>query len=275
MPWTPQYVGALVASDPAAPDACLRDRLACEGYVLLRDVVPSDAIAAVRKAYFSLFDPAILRDGDPDGARFSGTLPPGLPSHGLPGHPAHGFVRTALFQQFADLPVFRTLAQRLLAGPVARLNRTPLRHFIPGHSRASRAHVDRSYLDCPSDASITFWVPLADCPIETGGLTYLERSHALDGLPARLKPMAPTDRPDDDRPLTHDLRWLADQTGRRWLVTDFAAGDLVVHTPDIIHASLDNCSDRMRLSTDLRFVRAPLAQVDRRWDQPWAADDGY
>jgi hypothetical protein len=274
LPWTPHYVGTLASSDVTAPDATLRAALAREGYLLLPDVVPVDTLRALRRAYYSLFDPVLLAGGDAERGAFSGTLPHGLPSHGVPGHPAHSFVRSDTFKAFADLPLFRQLAERLLGGPVKRLARTPLRHFIRGHSKASRAHVDRSYLDCPSEANITFWIPLADCPVEAGGLVYLERSHEDPAMADRLKPQAPTDRPDDARPLTHDLRWLADATHRRWLAADVRAGDLVVHTPDIVHASLDSTSDQMRLSTDLRFVR-DHAPSDPRWQDDWAADDGY
>lgn len=41
----------------------------------------------------------------------------------------------------------------------------------------------------------------------------------------------------------------------RWLIADYKAGDMVIHTPYMVHASLDNVSPdgTMRLSTDIRY----------------------
>jgi ectoine hydroxylase-related dioxygenase (phytanoyl-CoA dioxygenase family) len=125
----------------------------------------------------------------------------------------------------------------------------------------------------PADI-VTIWVPLGDCPIEAGGLLYLEGSHGDDALESKVRGGAPMDRSNDARPLTHDLKWLADLTGKRWLSTDFKAGDVVIHSPTIVHASTDPQIDLMRVSTDIRFQRAG-SPADPRWDNDWSADDGY
>jgi ectoine hydroxylase-related dioxygenase (phytanoyl-CoA dioxygenase family) len=62
--------------------------------------------------------------------------------------------------------------------------------------------------------------------------------------------------------------------GGRWLWTDYRAGDVVLHSPHLVHASLDNTSDVMRLSADLRFVRSD-GRPDERWKNDWSADDGF
>jgi ectoine hydroxylase-related dioxygenase (phytanoyl-CoA dioxygenase family) len=62
--------------------------------------------------------------------------------------------------------------------------------------------------------------------------------------------------------------------GGRWLWTDYRAGDVVLHSPHLVHASLDNTSDLMRLSADLRFRRTD-GRPDDRWNSDWSADDGF
>ncbi|HZM84096.1 MAG TPA: phytanoyl-CoA dioxygenase family protein [Candidatus Limnocylindrales bacterium] len=42
---------------------------------------------------------------------------------------------------------------------------------------SSRAHTDFDYMDRGSDGIITMWLPIGDCPVQSGGLTYLEGSH--------------------------------------------------------------------------------------------------
>jgi Phytanoyl-CoA dioxygenase (PhyH) len=244
------------------------------GYVVIRGAVPRQSVQSLRKGYFERFPVELCGGADRGDGIFSGRLPEGLPPHGVAGHPAHDFVRSEDFKVFADQPAFRAIAETLLGGPVIRVPRTPLRHFIKGSHRASRAHADRTYLDEPETSCVTLWIPLGDCPRETGGLIYLENSHRAPELETSLREGAPTDRASDRRPISHDLAWVAQRAGSRWLGSDLVAGDIIAHVPTIIHASLDPVSDMMRVSTDLRFLRADVA-VDPRWQQDWSADDGY
>lgn len=62
---------------------------------------------------------------------------------------------------------------------------------------------------------------------------------------------------------------------RRWLVADYEAGDVVLHTPFTIHASTLNVDpkNRIRLATDLRFVDTSKPW-DTRWNNHYRLDDG-
>ena len=254
-------------------DGSAQARFAEDGYLMLRGALPADTVVNVREAYFRLFDPRVLKNGDARRGEFSGYLPVGLPPHGTAGHPAHTFVRSEQFIAFRQLPVFRAISEALLGSPAKVVWRTPLRHFIRGSNTASRAHLDRTYLNCSIGSCVTIWVPLGDCPLQAGGLLYLEKSHERPAVEALARAFGPIDRADR-RPLTHDLKWLADATGRRWLGADCDAGDVIVHSPTVVHASTDPMIDHMRVSTDIRFLRED-APDDPRWQRDWAADDGY
>jgi len=119
---------------------------------------------------------------------------------------------------------------------------------------------------------VTLWIPLGDCPARAGGVVYLEGSHRIDAAVVD-GPRTVTDRPDDARPISHDLAWTARTLGGRWLWTDFAAGDVAAHCPDIVHATLDPSGELMRLSADIRFQRTGQP-VLAEWSKPWSADDG-
>lgn len=251
----------------------LRERLAADGYLYLRGVLDPAEVLQLRGAYFSLFDTTYFAPGTaPEQGVFSGRVPVGLPPYGVPGHPAHAFVRSDTFQHFVGRPVLGKLAEVLLGGSVEMLPRRILRHFHRGSNRASRAHVDLDYMDAGSDRVVTMWIPGGDCPLEAGALVYLEGSHTLQADQyTRLRETS--DRPNDRRPITHDLELLATRLRRRWLWADFTAGDVMVHLPRMVHASLDTATDAMRLSIDIRFLRTG-ASVDPRWLHPWSADDG-
>jgi hypothetical protein len=272
IPFTPDYFGTLRESHCGLPQEALRARYAEDGYVVLKGALPARTVLDLREGYFNLFDRSFFKEGDARRGAFSGAVPAELPGHGLEGHPAYAFVRSDTFRAFTEMPALKTIAEIFFDAPAALIRRTPLRQFIPGTKRASRAHLDRTYIDGVAADVVTLWVPLGDCPIDAGGLIYLDGSHTDDVLEnARVN--APKDRADT-RPITHDLKWLSDFSGRRWLWTDYMAGDVVVHSPAIVHASIDGELDLMRVSTDVRFLRAG-SPSDPRWDGDWSADDGY
>jgi Phytanoyl-CoA dioxygenase (PhyH) len=260
---------SLLADPPA-----LRARFAADGYVLLRSVLDRRRVLELRRAYFSRFEPAFLAAGSTaeDGI-FSGTVPSALPPYGTVGHPAYDLVRSPAFDAFTRMPELRALAETLLDGPAELVPRRILRHFHRGAAVASRAHVDFDYMDHGSDRLVTAWIPLGDSPVESGGLVYLEGSHGIDR--SRLDQLREfTDRPDDHRPISNDLALTARALGGRWLWTDYRAGDVVLHSPHTVHASLDVHTDAMRLSADVRFRRSDAAP-DERWSGAWSADDGF
>ncbi|MHB1536280.1 MAG: phytanoyl-CoA dioxygenase family protein [Acidimicrobiales bacterium] len=276
VPCDPDHAAPLRESTALLGDgAALRARYQADGYVYLRGVLRPEALTALRGAYFSQFPPAYLApETTPAEGVFSGRRPEGLPAHGVAGHPAHSFVRGDAFARFVAQPVFSDLASQILGGRVERLPRSIIRHFDRAAPTASRAHLDHTYLDQGSDELVTIWIPIGDCSRRRGALMYLERSHQLgEQQLAQLRADAVPDRPGDRRPISHDLGWVAERIGRRWLWADYAAGDLTMHSPHIVHASLDTATDAMRLSVDLRFIRAGR-RIDPRWLRPWAGDDG-
>jgi phytanoyl-CoA dioxygenase PhyH len=256
--------------DPAAA----RERFRADGYVLLRGALDPEAVLELRAAYFGRFDAPLLASGTtPRDGVFSGTVPTGLPDYGTAGHPAYDFVRAPEFDTFTRQAALADIAAALLDDPAELLPRRIVRHFHRGAARASRAHVDFDYMDHGSDRMVTAWIPIGDCPVECGGLVYLSGSHEiprerLDGLRDH------TDRPDDKRPISNDLGLTARELGGRWLWADYRAGDVALHSPHMVHASLDDTSDVMRLSIDLRFRRRDVG-ADERWNDDWSADDGF
>ena len=252
----------------------LRDRFDEDGYVLLRSVLDRERVLDLRARYFAAFDPVLLAPGTaPQDGVFSGTRPADLPDYGTAGHPAYELVRSVEFDAFTSDPALRNVAEALLDGDVELLPRRIVRHFDQLSGKASRAHVDYDYMDHGSDRVVTAWIPIGDCPVECGGLVYLEGSHAVprDQLD-ELRQY--TDRPDDARPISNDLERTAQALGGRWLWADYRAGDVALHSPHTVHASLDDRSDVMRLSADVRFRRRDTAQ-DERWNNAWSADDGF
>lgn len=276
IPFTEEYFAPLQDSTSLLKDcSALLEFYQQHHYLYLKNFLSQESVLDIRERYFSQFEPCFFKAGTtPREGIFSGHIPTNLPRYGTQGHPAYKIVRDAEFHAFTTQPKLFELADLLLGKPAKQLRRRPVRQFIKNTKTASRAHADAIYIESKQRPSLTCWIPLGDCPLEAGGLIYLEGSHQENLEHIRYLVGQQSDRHWDTRPLTHNLKLLAEKTGRRWLWSHFQTGDLVVHSPYIIHASVDSSVDLMRLSTDIRFIPQD-DPIDWRWSNDWSADDTY
>lgn len=257
------------------PDAIRHDRdalwrrLRADGYLFLPGALPSDEVHAFRRYYFdALADTGLTVPGS-DGLAADGPLDRARLRHQLFGRIVPG----EQYQRFCTQPAIRDFYAWLLDAEPFLHRRKIIRHLGPGErgvGTATQAHYDLVYLRDGTDRVLSSWIPLGDCPVELGGLIYLDRSHhrvlAEEAAGTLRRPAAS---------ITADLPALADEYDARWLLADYAAGDMMVHSAHLIHASLDNAdpAGRMRLSTDLRYQRR-TEPIDWRWQQHWHDRDG-
>jgi len=177
------------------------------------------------------------------------------------------------------------LHERLLVGAVRHYDFTWLR-AVPGGGKGVYPHCDVVYMGRGTWNLLTAWTPLGDVPFDVGGLMILEDSHRkaakLRRYLGRDVDAYCTNYPDAaeiesgkklwqnwDGRLSSDPVALREKLGGRWLTTEFRAGDVLTFTMGTIHASLDNHSNRFRISSDSRYQLAS-EPIDERWigDKP-------
>ncbi|MQY10486.1 1-deoxypentalenic acid 11-beta-hydroxylase [Streptomyces sp. RB5] len=246
-------------------------RLRRDGYLYLPGLLDADVVRDFRRTYFEAVAAAGLLDPatDPAAGRDSG------------GQVDLAVLRRILYRdvvpgdayaRFCSQPALRGWFARLYDDPVFLHRRKIIRHVRPGErgvGTATQAHYDLVYLREGTDRLLSAWIPLGDCPVPRGPLIYLEGSHRVFTERERAGQALPA------ASMTADLPRLADEHDARWLVTGFAAGDVMVHSPYLVHASLDNTDPDgiIRLSTDIRYQRAG-DPIDWRWQQHWHDLDG-
>lgn len=239
-------------------------RLRRNGYLFLTDFLDPALVAGFRRFYFN----ELRRTGVVD--------PEADPELGLAGRSEtdRAALRRALYDRIIPSPEYKNLVEGprvsewfrwFLGDDVTLHKRRILRHTQPGEGgigTATQAHYDLIYLREGTDRVLSMWIPLGDCPTWRGGLTYLERSHHRV-----LEQERDGTLPTPVASITADLPALADRHDERWLIADYAAGDVVVHSAHIVHAALDNVATDgiMRLSTDIRYQRAS-EPIDWRWE---------
>jgi len=181
-----------------------------------------------------------------------------------------------------------------LAGEIRHFDYTWFRVKPPGIDTATTPHYDNVYMGRGTKNLFTSWVPFGDVPFAMGGLMMLEGSHFHDELvngygQTDVDAYCANERDASilievaqaaGRELTAEersrIKWNSTgaysndvietqrEWGGRWLTTEYEMGDVLIFCMHIMHASSDNQTDRIRLSSDSRYQLAEES-IDERW----------
>ncbi|MEQ1896690.1 MAG: phytanoyl-CoA dioxygenase family protein [Vicinamibacterales bacterium] len=265
---SPTAFGDLRDSTPVAGDVdLLRRRLEQDGYLWIRGLLdPAEVLDARRQVVEWLAAEGLIEADRPimDAVAVS--------------HAATGFTpeerRFPAVRRLLHTGRLIDVFTRLLGGEVRALDYIWMRLMCPG--QATGPHCDIVYMSRGTARLYTSWVPLGDVPRQCGPLMLLEGSHRSDRLRSGYARM------DIDKgrnwtklrfrhgrcfrggDYSRNPRAVQREFGSRWLTADFAGGDVVIMSVFLMHGSLDNVSDRIRVSADARYQLAS-DPVDERW----------
>ncbi|KAH5369323.1 hypothetical protein HBI48_048560 [Parastagonospora nodorum] len=303
-------VGELRQSSPGLPMDEIRQRYSEDGYVLLKGLLPREDVLKAREEYFKMLRPSgVLKpgtepvdgifDSEKDSSDYPGIGAGAVGGNGRPGaETAKTFVNLALEAHYAEWyketfckhPALKDFIARMTGwgADTLGIRRSLLRNNTPGN-KAIGVHYDQIFLRHSEPTSVTAWVPMGDIGLTGGGLIYLENGHTLGReIEADFARKAAESGLTDDEArnafnqnmlstglLADGPKEYSDTFQKRWLVTSYEAGDVVLHNPFAIHASTLNFDPNnvIRVGTDLRFVDASKPW-DTRWDHDYQFGDG-
>lgn len=244
-----------ILDDPAA----LRARLSEDGYLFVRGLHDRDEVLQVRR---EILERLAARGAlDPAAPLMDGVAHPGggqTPTSSVRGNEE---LKTGALRRVVYGPRVMGFFGRLLGGEAMSYNFQWLR--VAGPGAASGIHADVVYMGRGTHDLYTCWTPLGDVTPEMGPLVLCLGSHTWQGMRETYG------RCDVDRDLiegifSRDPAELVDRFGGRWATADFRAGDAVIQSIYMLHASLTNVSNRYRISCDNRYQRKG-EPVDDRW----------
>lgn len=256
----PERLGWLEPTDASQPPKHLWELYRQQGYLWLKGFFERDVILDFRQYFFD--------------AIFSGTKT------------FFEVISSQEYEDFCTMPRLWNFYQTFLEGQPYLHKRKIVRFTHPGEIHCTGGHYDLIYLRAGTDRFCTSWIPLGDIPVEMGGLIYLEHSDAMGRqmeaefsvknahLPPEERISAYNRNMRDGGWISTDLVNMADRFKSRWLIADYEAGDMMIHSPYMIHAATQNSDplNRIRLSTDIRFQRID-DPIDQRWANHWVPDD--
>jgi hypothetical protein len=254
----------------ARPDE-LRAQLEEDGYLYLKGFFPRESVLEVRKGILDR-----MREQElilPSSNGLEARANPARPTVFMPKLVENNFALKGLI--YGDR--VRSFYESLLEGPVLHYDFTWFRPVGPG--RGTAPHCDLVYMGRGTRQVLTMWVPYGDVSLKLGGLMVLEQSHRkgailrnylsrdVDTYCANRPGFEKAQNTDSflwDGKLAKDPVSLRNKLGGRWLTAEFQAGDMITFSMTLVHASLDNQTDQIRLSSDSRYQLVTEA-VDDRW----------
>jgi len=270
----PTALGKLHDSTPLLDDSsALRQQMADEGYLFLRGLLNRDEVLAARMSMLE----KLAAEGHIDLA---------YPLHEAKAKPGTRIafkpelaVRDPLVHKVLYDGPMMDLFHQLLGGAVRHFDYTWIRAVAPGI--ATPPHMDIVYMGRGTKQLYTAWTPYGDVPRHMGGLMILEGSHRnqrlVNGYGSKDVDKYCENRVGEGYTkmggggnitpggwLSRDPVTLRQRLGGRWLTTDYQMGDLLIFSVYMVHCSLDNTSDRIRLTSDTRYQLAS-DPVDERW----------
>ncbi|MBP6507873.1 MAG: phytanoyl-CoA dioxygenase family protein [Opitutaceae bacterium] len=250
----------------------LRDRLEEDGYLYIRNYLPADIVHAARMSMLErLAGGGLLNPDHPVEAGIATTNKkvPFMPSLANPN---------AAVERVVFGPEITAFYEKFFGGPIRHFDYVWVRSLSRG--TGTTPHCDLVYMGRGTHRLMTCWIPYGEVPLEQSPLIVLENSHKQS---ARIKSYLESDvdsycenRPEQVKKVKENGGWahpgwlsknpvtLREKFGGRWLTAHFQPGDFLTFKMNMIHASLDNTTDRVRLSTDTRYQPAN-EPIDERW----------
>ena len=281
-------LGVLRRSDDVAEDRDeLHRRMDAYGYLYLPGFLDRDEVLAARRAVLDkLAEADILDERHPvmDGVVKDDANIGFMPELARDNPALDKLLYSGRLMRFYDF---------YLGGKARHFDYTWFRAKTPGTTTATQPHYDIVFMGRGTRDLFTSWTPLGDVSYAMGGLLVLENSHLLDDLKQSYgetdvdKYCDEGDAADvvarareEGRELTsaerQAIRWNSTghyssdaigarlELGGRWLTAEFEMGDLLILSMYTMHASSDNRTNQIRLSSDSRYQLAS-EPVDARW----------
>lgn len=237
----------------------MRARLAEDGYLLIRGLRPRDRVLSARREILELLQ--ARGDLDPGTELMEGIANPSSSSPATTGTRENNIFRELpSVKGLLHMPEITDFFARLLGGPIGCFDYHWVRIARPGSESA--IHSDIVFMGRGTRKLYTCWTPLGDVSLDMGPIVLCPRSQRSEAL--RPYWSADVDRDRIQGWLSKDPIEIVERFGGRWSTTNFEAGDVVIFSVFILHASLANTSSKFRLSTDARYQLA-AEPFDERW----------
>ena len=238
----------------------LHDQIAEDGYLLIRGLHDKDAVLSARQQILEkLAEKDMLA---PDTPLMDGIFNPDYPqptSTGSMGNKA-----------LTQLPEFKAVVE---GAPIMNF----FKHFLGGEARTfdfkwlrtagpgsgSPIHYDIVFMGRGTQNLYSCWTPFGDVSLDMGPIVFCLGSNRFEKV-RKTYGESDVDRDMIEGHFSDNPLEIVEKFGGHWATTSFSAGDVIIFSMFLMHASLVNTSGKIRITADTRYQLA-AEPIDERW----------
>ncbi len=256
------------------PDA-LRQRMANEGYLLIRGLHEKKTVLTARLQILEkLQEKGMLA---PDTPLTEGIFNPEYPETTSTGSMGNiHLTQLPAFKAVVEGEPIMNFFRLLLGGETRTFDFKWLRTAGPGSS--SPIHYDIVFMGRGTKDLYSCWTPFGDVSLDMGPIVFCIGSNRFNKV-RETYGESDVDRDLIEGHFSDDPKEVIDKFGGCWTTTTFSAGDVIIFSMYLMHASLVNTSNKIRITADTRYQLAS-EPIDKRWigDKPighyaWKQED--
>lgn len=238
----------------------LKERIAADGYLLIRGLHDRNAVLTARQQILERL--AVKGMLAPDTPLMDGVFNSEFPeptSTGSMGNKA-----------LTQLPAFKAVVE---GAPVMDF----FKHFLGGDARTfdfkwlrtagpgsgSPIHYDIVFMGRGTQDLYSCWTPFGDVSLDMGPIVFCLGSNHFDRVRATYG-QSDVDRDMIEGHFSDNPLEIVEKFGGHWATTTFSVGDVIIFSMFLMHASLVNTSDKIRITADARYQLAS-EPIDERW----------
>lgn len=240
--------------------SALHEQMVEDGYLLIRGLHEKETVLAARQAILEkLAAKGMLA---PDTPLMDGTFNPDYPEPTSTGSMGN--------KPLTQLPAFKAVVK---GAPIMGF----FKHFLGGEARTfdfkwlrtagpgsgSPIHYDIVFMGRGTQNLYSCWTPFGDVSLDMGPIVFCLGSNRFEKV-RETYGQADVDRDLIKGHFSDDPLEIVEKFGGHWATTSFLAGDVIIFNMFLMHASLVNTSDKIRITADTRYQLA-AEPIDERW----------
>ena len=238
----------------------LHERIAEDGYLLIRELHDKETVLSARQQVLEkLAAKGMLA---PDTPLMDGIFNPDYPDPTSTGSMGN--------KPLTQLPAFKAVVEGapimnffkyFLGGEARTFDFKWLRTAGPGSG--SPIHYDIVFMGRGTQNLYSCWPPFGDVSLDMGPIVFCLGSNRFEKV-RKTYGQADVDRDLIEGHFSDNPLEIIEKFGGYWATTSFSAGDVIIFNMFLMHASLVNTSDKVRITADTRYQLA-TEPIDERW----------
>lgn len=238
----------------------LQRRIREDGYLLIRGLHDKDSVLTARHDILQKLDAKGMLS--PDSPLMDGIFNTEYSEETTTGSMGNvNLTQLSSFKAVVEGEAIMSFFERFLGGKARTFDFKWLRTAGPG--AGSPIHYDIVFMGRGTQDLYSCWTPFGDVSLDMGPVVFCLGSNRFDRI-RETYGQSDVDRDLIEGHFSENPKEIVEKFGGNWATTSFSAGDVIIFSMYLMHASLVNTSNKIRITADTRYQLAS-EPIDERW----------